>query len=76
MKKEVNEIERREEGSLFHVRVACIEKALSWGDDILMKNFARSLNLFNGLCVYLVVFVILLNNITYIMSDGVMPYVL
>ena len=29
----VDEIERREEGSLFHVRGVCIEKALGWEDE-------------------------------------------
>ena len=35
-KREVNEIERREEGSLFHVRGMCIEKAFGWGDERLV----------------------------------------
>ena len=52
MKREVDEIERREEGSLFHVRGACIEKALSWGDERLIRSFIWSLNLFNALSGY------------------------
>ena len=39
LKREVDEIELREEGSLFHVRVPYIEKALSWGDERLMRTF-------------------------------------
>ena len=37
------------------MREACIEKALSWRDERLMRTFVWSLKLFNGLCVYLVV---------------------
>ena len=37
LKREVDEIECRIEGSLFHVRGTCIEKALSWGDERLMR---------------------------------------
>ena len=48
LKREVDEIECREEGSLFHLRGACIEKALSWGDEILKRTFVWSLNLFPG----------------------------
>ena len=62
MNREVYEIERREEGSLLHVKGKCIEKALSWGDERLMRTFVWSLNLFNGLCVYLVMLG-LVNNI-------------
>ena len=35
-KREVDEIECREEGSLFHVRGMCIEKAFGWGDERLV----------------------------------------
>ena len=63
LKREVNEIERREEGILFHVRGACIEKALSRVDERLMKNFVWSLNLFNGLCVYLVMLDLIISQI-------------
>ena len=38
LKREVYEIERREEGSLFHVRGVCIEKALGWEDERLMRT--------------------------------------
>ena len=62
MKREVDEIERREEGSLFHVRGACIEKALSWGDERLIRSFIWSLNLFNALRGYSCI--VGLNNIT------------
>ena len=34
--KEFHGIERREDGSLFHVRGACIEKDVIWGDEKLM----------------------------------------
>ena len=36
LKREFYEIERREEGSLLHVKEKCIEKALSWGDERLI----------------------------------------
>ena len=55
LNREVYEIERREEGRLFHVRGACIEKALSCGDERLMRTFVWSLNLFNTRCGYLLV---------------------
>ena len=55
LKREVDGTERREEGSLYHVRGACTEKALSWGDGRLLRTFVWSLNVCNALCGYLAV---------------------